>query len=267
MSDGLWMPLYVGDYLRDTGHLTTLEHGAYLLLIMHAWTHDGELPDDDLRLRAIAHLDARDWRRCRDSVRSFFYSASGRLRHKRVDAELQVSRGRQEKASLAGKASAAQRALQRELRSSANLEPTRRQLRSNSEGNSEATQRSTNTTQVESQLKLITPLPRTRTRESKRTFVGLEEHVRVDDTGKRVCNGWYLDDVLAFAQQASGLFSTSADDERTLIKWLVDGYESPAILEAMARVVKRPRNGAIQSFRYFDAAVRQSPPNPIPVQA
>jgi uncharacterized protein YdaU (DUF1376 family) len=38
-----WMPLYVGDYIADTAHLSCAESGAYLHLIMHYW-RAGSLP-------------------------------------------------------------------------------------------------------------------------------------------------------------------------------------------------------------------------------
>ena len=79
-----WLPLYVGDYLRDTRDLNTLQHGAYLLLIMHYWQHDA-LPTDDARLAAIAGLPVAQWRRIREPVQAKF--AEG-WRHKRIEAEL-----------------------------------------------------------------------------------------------------------------------------------------------------------------------------------
>jgi uncharacterized protein YdaU (DUF1376 family) len=79
-----WMPLYVGDYLRDTRDLNTLQHGAYLLLIMHYWQHDA-LPSDDARLAAITGLSVAQWRRIREPVQAKF---SEGWRHKRIEAEL-----------------------------------------------------------------------------------------------------------------------------------------------------------------------------------
>jgi uncharacterized protein YdaU (DUF1376 family) len=62
-----WMPLYVGDYLGDTGHLTTTQHGAYLLLMMHYW-RKGELPDDDKQLSKITKLPLKVWTEYRETI-------------------------------------------------------------------------------------------------------------------------------------------------------------------------------------------------------
>lgn len=78
------MPLYVGDYLGDTGHLSTSQHGAYLLLMMHYWRQGG-LPDDDKQLAAITKLPMRIWMDTRDTIQAFFYDG---WQHKRIEGEL-----------------------------------------------------------------------------------------------------------------------------------------------------------------------------------
>jgi uncharacterized protein YdaU (DUF1376 family) len=93
-----WMPLYVGDYLGDTGHLTTAQHGAYLLLMMHYW-RKGELPDDDRQLAKITKLPLRTWRDYRTTLRDFFHDG---WRHKRIDAELQRMTEVSAKRAIAG---------------------------------------------------------------------------------------------------------------------------------------------------------------------
>jgi len=79
-----WMALYVGDYLADTAHLRAVEHGAYLLLIMHYW-RTGGLPDDDGALSRIARLSAAEWRKIRPRIAAFFQEG---WKHKRIDLEL-----------------------------------------------------------------------------------------------------------------------------------------------------------------------------------
>ena len=93
-----WMPLYVGDYLGDTGHLTTAQHGAYLLLMMHYW-RKGELPDDDRQLSKITKLPLKTRCDTRAILQDFFHSG---WKHKRIDAELARMVRVSEKRAIAG---------------------------------------------------------------------------------------------------------------------------------------------------------------------
>ena len=84
MSKRPWMPLYVADYLADTAHLSTTEHGAYMLMLMAYWTKGG-LPDDEDAIRRITRMTPRQWARSRDLLRSLFLTE---WRHARCDKEL-----------------------------------------------------------------------------------------------------------------------------------------------------------------------------------
>lgn len=82
-----WMPLFIGDYKKDTGRLTRDQHGGYLLLIMEYWS-TGPLADDDAELGAIALASPKDWRALRPKLERFFVVEDGYWRHKRIDHEL-----------------------------------------------------------------------------------------------------------------------------------------------------------------------------------
>lgn len=85
----IWMPLNIGDYLRDTMELSAEEHGAYLLLIMAYWTRRGPLPDDDKALRSITKISTHRWRKISPKMRAFFCVKDGFWHHKRIEQELQ----------------------------------------------------------------------------------------------------------------------------------------------------------------------------------
>src|SRR6266403_834655 len=77
-----WMPLYIGDYLGDTTHLTTEQHGAYLLLLMTCWKRGGSLPVADAQLAQIARLTAARWKAMKATILAFFLIADHVIRHK-----------------------------------------------------------------------------------------------------------------------------------------------------------------------------------------
>jgi uncharacterized protein YdaU (DUF1376 family) len=98
-----WMPIFWGDYLRDTGHLSAAEHGAYLMLIAHYWTTGKGLPADDGQLARIARMSKKEWAKARPVVSAFFKVTADGWLHKRIEQEIENAQERVERRSKAGK--------------------------------------------------------------------------------------------------------------------------------------------------------------------
>lgn len=94
-----WMPLWIGAYLADTMRLTTIQHGAYLLLLMAYWRERTALPDDDNELRAITKTEKSEWKQIKPVLAKFFKIEGGVWWHKRVEQEMAAADARSEKSS------------------------------------------------------------------------------------------------------------------------------------------------------------------------
>lgn len=55
-----YLPLYTGDYIRDTQHLSCSEHGIYLKMLIHCWDQKGPVPLDERRLMGIVNARSTD---------------------------------------------------------------------------------------------------------------------------------------------------------------------------------------------------------------
>ena len=99
-----YMQLYVADYLADTMHLTTEEHGAYLLLIFNYWQTGKPIPVS--RLARITRLSNERWTVVERSLNEFFNERSGEWVHDRIERDLGALHAAQEQRIAAGKASA-----------------------------------------------------------------------------------------------------------------------------------------------------------------
>lgn len=95
MAEAPFMPFFIGDYMADTTHLTTAQHGAYMLLLLACWTRGGALPDDNAELSRITRCRIDRWRNTvRPIMETFFQIAEGKWTHKRIDKELAKVRRR-----------------------------------------------------------------------------------------------------------------------------------------------------------------------------
>ena len=98
-----WMPLYIGDYLADTASLSTLQHGAYMLLMMEIW-RNGPIQNNTRRLARVAKTDPQTWEdEIWPELQDFFTISDDHLDQKRLRAEREkaeeVSRKRSDAAA------------------------------------------------------------------------------------------------------------------------------------------------------------------------
>lgn len=107
-----YMQLYVADYLADTQHLTTEEHGAYMLLIFSYWQTGKPLRID--RLATVARMSNERWSSVEDTLAEFFHVVGTHWHHFRIEADLDAVNSKSANASSAGKASAKARALKKQ---------------------------------------------------------------------------------------------------------------------------------------------------------
>lgn len=83
-----YMQLYVADYLADTMHLTTEEHGAYLLLIFNYWQTGKPIPK--VRLARIARVASDRWLEIEPALSEFFESDGEQWIHLRIERDIEA---------------------------------------------------------------------------------------------------------------------------------------------------------------------------------
>lgn len=113
------MPIHIGDYKRDTGHLRAAQHGAYLMLLFHHWS-TGSLPDDDDQLAAIACMTRAEWKRSRSVIEKFFDPG---WRHGRVEEDLEKAKQAYQARAKAGEKGGKAKAEAKQCSSNATARP------------------------------------------------------------------------------------------------------------------------------------------------
>jgi uncharacterized protein YdaU (DUF1376 family) len=98
---------HIGDYLKDTAHLSLLEHGIYTRLLDVYYTRESALPDDQVgRLIGARTKDEKD--ALQMILQEFFHLVGGAWHQSRCDSELENFATKQAEKD-AGKESAKER--------------------------------------------------------------------------------------------------------------------------------------------------------------
>ena len=89
--------MFPKDHLGETAHLSTIEHGAHVLLMLAAWRSDGQiLPNDDKLLARYARMTAGQWRRVRPVLEGLWRVSSDGWTHSHLTKEVEAVRQKSE---------------------------------------------------------------------------------------------------------------------------------------------------------------------------
>jgi uncharacterized protein YdaU (DUF1376 family) len=104
-SGKLYMPLWTDAFLADIQDLSTLEVGAYWLILLTMWRKGGSLENNEKKIRRIARLQgSKAWPEVRDTIMPLLRVADdGTLTQKRLKTELERAHENSAKNSHASK--------------------------------------------------------------------------------------------------------------------------------------------------------------------
>ncbi len=92
MSDKpkVFMPMYWGDWHRDTKGLTDAQLGRYIHIIEAYWANGGPLGDEKRHLfRLVSAHSKAEKIRTKEILSTYFYHKDSAYHHKRIDKELE----------------------------------------------------------------------------------------------------------------------------------------------------------------------------------
>ena len=97
-----WFPFNVCNYLADTSRFTTLQHGAYLVILLEYWRNNGRISSDMEELQEIVQLDQKAFDQVMPAVLKQFETVGSDLKHSELDKELEKRKTKKTKFSSFG---------------------------------------------------------------------------------------------------------------------------------------------------------------------
>lgn len=98
-----WMPVYIGDFLAETAHLSCELKGALMLVRFAMWKGGGKVENHDGQLAAITGLGLKKWKSAKPMLMGFFQVSDNWLFDKQLAEEYQHACEVYEKRVASGK--------------------------------------------------------------------------------------------------------------------------------------------------------------------